>query len=196
MPSLTDEQPEIRTSDDEKILHQQFVRAVSSFEGIILSQIEMKNILAARLNHSIQAGLIILGLIAISILILLLTLSTQVKKISSVVNDMNTNFTLVSGQMSRMQTYIESMEKRVSLLNDIEQQTGVMDDHMTQVVQDMQTMTTTVDGISTSVNGVRNNVSNISVTVDHMDFEINRMSHDIDRMSKPARRMNDIFPFP
>ena len=44
--------------------------------------------------------------------------------------------------------------------------------------------------------GVRNNVSNISVTVDHMDFEINRMSHDIDRMSKPARRMNDIFPFP
>ena len=64
VPSLTDEQPEIRTSDDEKILHQQFVRAVSSFEGIILSQIEMKNILAARLNHSIQAGLIILGLIA------------------------------------------------------------------------------------------------------------------------------------
>lgn len=196
MPSLTDEQPEIRTSDDEEILHQQFVRAVSSFEGIILSQIEMKNILAARLNHSIQAGLIILGLIAISILILLLTLSTQVKKISSVVNDMNTNFTLVSGQMSRMQTYIESMEKRVSLLNDIEKQTGVMDEHMTQVVQDMQTMTATVDGISTSVNGVRNNVSNISVTVDHMDFEINRMSHDIDRMSKPARRMNDIFPFP
>jgi hypothetical protein len=106
---LTDEQPEIKTSDDEKILHQQFVRAVSSFEGIILSQIEMKNILAARLNHSIQAGLIILGLIAISILILLLTLSTQVNKISSVVHDMNTNFTLVSAQMTRMQTYIDSM---------------------------------------------------------------------------------------
>jgi uncharacterized protein YoxC len=193
---LTDEIPEIKTSDDETILHQQFVRAVSSFEGIILSQIEMKNILAARLNHSIQAGLIILGLIAISILILLLTLSTQVNKISSIVNDMNTNFTLVSQQMNRIQGHIASMEKRVSLLGDIEQQTTVMDNEMSKIVEDMKTMTSTVNGISTNVNGVRNNVSNISVTMDRMDFEVNRMSYDIDRMSKPARRMDDMFPFP
>ncbi len=193
---MTDEIPEIKTSDDEQILHQQFVRAVSSFEGIILSQIEMKNILAARLNHSIQAGLIILGLIAISILILLLTLSTQVNKISSIVNDMNTNFTLVSEQMHRIQGHIASMETRVSLLGDIEDQTTVMDSEMSRIVEDMKTMSSTVSGISTNVNGVRNNVSNISVTMDRMDFEVNRMSYDIDRMSKPARRMDDIFPFP
>lgn len=193
---MSEELPEIKTSDDEEILHQQFVRAVSSFEGIILSQIEMKNILAARLNHSIQAGLIILGLIAISILILLLTLSTQVNKISGVVNEMNNNFTLVSQQMNRMRSYIDSMEQRVSLLDEIQQQTTVMDVEMLKIVEDMKTMTATVGGISTSVHGVRNNVSNISVAVDHMDFEINRMSHDIDRMSKPARRMNDMFPFP
>ncbi len=193
---MTDEIPEIKTSDDEKILHQQFVRAVSSFEGIILSQIEMKNILAARLNHSIQAGLIILGLIAISILILLLTLSTQVNKISAIVNDMNTNFTLVSEQMHRIQGHIASMETRVALLGDIEQQTTVMDKEMSSIVDDMKNMTATVNGISTNVNGVRNNVSNISVTMDRMDFEVNRMSYDIDRMSKPARRMDDMFPFP
>ena len=193
---MTDEIPEIKTSDDEQILHQQFVRAVSSFEGIILSQIEMKNILAARLNHSIQAGLIILGLIAISILILLLTLSTQVNKISSIVNEMNTNFTLVSEQMHRIQGHIASMETRVSLLGDIEDQTTVMDSEMSRIVEDMKTMSSTVSGISTNVNGVRNNVSNISVTMDRMDFEVNRMSYDIDRMSKPARRMDDIFPFP
>ncbi len=193
---MTDEIPEIKTSDDEKVLHQQFVRAVSSFEGIILSQIEMKNILAARLNHSIQAGLIILGLIAISILILLLTLSTQVNKISSIVNDMNTNFTLVSKQMHRIQGHIASMEKRVALLGEIEQQTSLMDEEMSLIVQDMKSMTTTVNGISTNVKGVRDNVSNISVSMDRMDYEVNRMSYDIDRMSKPARRLDDMFPFP
>jgi uncharacterized protein YoxC len=156
----------------------------------------MKNILAARLNHSIQAGLIILGLIAISILILLLTLSTQVNKISSIVNDMNTNFTLVSEQMHRIQGHIASMETRVALLGDIEQQTTVMDSEMSQIVEDMKTMSSTVNGISTNVNGVRTNVSNISLTMDRMDFEVNRMSYDIDRMSKPARRMDDMFPFP
>ena len=193
---MTDEIPEIKTSDDEKVLHQQFVRAVSSFEGIILSQIEMKNILAARLNHSIQAGLIILGLIAISILILLLTLSTQVNKISGIVNEMNANFTLVSEQMHRIQGHIASMEKRVSLLGEIEQQTSLMDGEMGLIVEDMKSMTTTVDGISTNVKGVRNNVDNISVSMDRMDFEVNRMSYDIDRMSKPARRLDDMFPFP
>ena len=193
---MTDEIPEIKTSDDEKVLHQQFVRAVSSFEGIILSQIEMKNILAARLNHSIQAGLIILGLIAISILILLLTLSTQVNKISSIFNDMNSNFTLVSEQMHRIQGHIASMEKRVSLLGEIEQQTSLMDGEMGLIVEDMKSMTTTVDGISTNVKGVRNNVDNISVSMDRMDYEVNRMSYDIDRMSKPARRLDDMFPFP
>lgn len=193
---MTDEIPEIKTSDDEKVLHQQFVRAVSSFEGIILSQIEMKNILAARLNHSIQAGLIILGLIAISILILLLTLSTQVNKISSIVNDMNANFTLVSEQMHRIQGHIASMEKRVSLLGEIEQQTSLMDGEMGLIVEDMKSMTATVNGISTNVKGVRNNVDNISVSMDRMDYEVNRMSYDIDRMSKPARRLDDMFPFP
>jgi len=156
----------------------------------------MKNILAARLNHSIQAGLIILGLIAISILILLLTLSKQVNRISDVVQDMNSNFMMVTTQMHRMQSYIDSMEKRVSLLKTIEEQTSIMDSNMVKIVDDMNTMTATVSGISTNVLGVRNNVGNISVTMDHMDFEVNRMSHDIDRMSKPARRMNSMFPFP
>jgi hypothetical protein len=32
--------------------------------------------------------------------------------------------------------------------------------------------------------------------MDRMDFEVNRMSYDIDRMSKPARRLDDMFPFP
>ncbi len=69
---------------DDTILQQQFMRAVSSFEGIILSQIDIKNRLADRLNYSIRTGLVILGLIAASILILLLTLSSQITRISAV----------------------------------------------------------------------------------------------------------------
>ena len=58
---------EPRTSSDETILQQQYLRALSSFEGIVLSQIDVKNKLGDRLNYSIRAGLIILSVIAFSI---------------------------------------------------------------------------------------------------------------------------------
>ena len=73
---MADETYNIKISDDEAVLEKQFRRAVSSFEGIVLSQIDIKNKLADRLNYSIRAGIIILGVIAISILILLLTLDS------------------------------------------------------------------------------------------------------------------------
>jgi hypothetical protein len=64
-----------RPAGEDAVLQQQFRRALSSFEGIILSQIDIKNRLGDRLNYSIQAGIIILGAIAVSILVLLLTLN-------------------------------------------------------------------------------------------------------------------------
>ncbi|MCW5586810.1 MAG: hypothetical protein KIS75_11810, partial [Chromatiales bacterium] len=85
-----------RTSADETILQQQYLRALSSFEGIVLSQIDVKNRLGDRLNYSIRAGLIILSVIAFSILVLLLTLSSQINRISNVVGAMNTHFSAVS----------------------------------------------------------------------------------------------------
>ncbi|MGD2083050.1 MAG: hypothetical protein PVF91_08795, partial [Chromatiales bacterium] len=69
-----------KASTDEAILQQQYLRALSSFEGIILGQIDIKNKLGNRLNYSLRAGLIILGVIAVSILVLLLTLSTQITR--------------------------------------------------------------------------------------------------------------------
>ena len=78
-----------RTSPDETILQQQYLQALSSFEGIVLSQIDVKNRLGDRLNYSIRAGLIILSVIAFSILVLLLTLSSQINRISNVVGAMN-----------------------------------------------------------------------------------------------------------
>ena len=41
-----------KVAQDEAILHQQYRRALSSFEGIILSQIDIKNRLGDRLNYS------------------------------------------------------------------------------------------------------------------------------------------------
>ncbi|MBG7601362.1 MAG: translation initiation factor 2 [Gammaproteobacteria bacterium] len=178
------------------MLDQQFMRAVSSFEGIILSQISTKNRLGTRLNYTVQAGIIILGLIAVSILVLLLVLSSQINRISSVVSNMNTHFTEISAQMANMNRYVDTMGNQVALLESIDIQTDVMKESMNSIVSDMNSMQNAVYGISGHVSGVRNNVDNISMTMNLMDIEVVNMSRDIHRMGKPSRTLNKIFPFP
>lgn len=192
---MVDETENIPTSKDEAILQQQFRRALTSFEGIVLSQIDIKNTLADRLNYSIRAGLIILSVIAISILILLFTLSTQVQRISNVVNDINGHFGVVSEQMERIDVQFQSIEQRVALLDSMQEQTAVMDSEMGAITGDLHVIRGAVGGISHNVAGVRNNVMSISRLIDRMGLEVLNMSHDMGRISKPSRGMNKMFPF-
>jgi len=184
------------TREEDAILQQKYLRALSSFEGIILSQIDIKNKLGARLNYSIQAGIIILGAIAISILVLLLTLSAQINRISAIVSDMNVHLTSVSEQMHRVRGHITNMEQRVALLKNIQGMTGTVNRAMEIIDSDMRSIREIVHGINRHVATVRNNVGNISVNMDIMNHEIQAMSQEVHHVAKPARSMNKMFPFP
>lgn len=181
---------------DGVILQQQFLRAISSFEGIILSQIDIKNKLADRLNYSIRAGIIILAIIAVSILILLLTLSSQINRISGVVTGMNQDFTTVSQNMSQISSYVGSMQQRVALLQNINGQTSVMEREMQGIASDLEAMQVAVGEIGGHMTAVRGNVGNIAVSMDRMDFEVLNMGRDMHRMGGSARSLNKMFPIP
>jgi methyl-accepting chemotaxis protein len=183
-------------STDDTVLQQQFMRAVSSFEGIMLSQINIKNKLANRLNYGIGTGLVILGLIAASILILLLTLSSQINRISDVVTEMNRDFSVVSARMAHINSAVASMEQRVALLQGLDQHTEIMNQEMAGIATDLETMRTSVDQISGHLNTVRGNVDNISTIMNHMDNEVSGMGLEMHRMGQPARSFNKMIPFP
>ncbi len=189
-------QDDTDSSLEDVIVEQQFQRAVSSFEAIMLSQIELKNQLSDRLNWSIRAGITILAIIAISILVLLLTLSAQINRISGVVSDMNLHFSSVSSQMELIDGYMANMERRVALMGGIEQQTAIMTQEMDNILADLQPMSGDIAGIRHSVTQVRGNITNISAAIDHMNQNVQMMGHDMHRMGEPARTMNKMFPFP
>lgn len=193
---MAEERPTPSPADEDAILQQQFRRALSSFEGIILSQIDIKNKLGDRLNYSIQTGIIILGVIALSILVLLLTLSAQITRISGVVAEMNIRFTSVSAQMHEIKDHMGAMEQRVALLEQIEQKTALMDREMGAIGADMDLMQRIVSGIDAHVGVVRNSVGNIAVNIDLMNLEVQSMSTEMLRVSRPARTINKMFPFP
>ena len=184
------------TREEDAVLQQQYLRALSSFEGIILSQIDIKNKLGDRLNYSIRAGLVFLGVIAMSILVLLLTLSTQINRISGVVDGMNVDFTSVAEQMHQIRGHMVNMERQIALLEGIERMTRIIDGEIEVIEADMGQMRQTVGGINLHVAKVSNNVGNISVNMDIMNNEVQSISHEVHQLTKPARSMNKMFPFP
>lgn len=177
--------PPINSEDDE-LLQQQYLRALTSFEAMQLSQIDVRNKLANRLNNSIRAGLAILGAIAFSILILLLTLTTQLSRISDVVFNMNTHFGSVTENMDRIRIHMDSMEQQVALIEAIDGHISVMDEEMISINGDMNAMQSAVGGIRGNLSGVRDRVGNIALNVDKMNMEMQAMSQEMHRMGKPA----------
>jgi hypothetical protein len=188
--------PRAKAAADDAILQQQYLRALSSFEGIILSQIDLKNRLGDRLNYSIQAGILILGAISVSIFVLLFTLTSQITRISDVVDEMNGHFISVADQMNRIKHHMGAMERRVALLESVEARTALMDREMAVIRDDMDLMRTNVLGIDNYLAAVRNHVGNISVNIDLMNLEVQAMSTEMLRVSRPARSLNKMMPFP
>lgn len=185
-----------RAAQDDAVLQQQFRRALSSFEGIILSQIDIKNRLGDRLNYSIQAGILILSAISVSLSILLFTLTSQITRISGVVDEMNNHFTSVADQMHRIERHMGAMEQRVALLDSMQTRVALMDREMGAIRSDMGRMRSNVGGIDDYLSAVRTHVGNISVNVDLMNLEIQTMSAEMVRVSRPARAINKMMPFP
>jgi prefoldin subunit 5 len=187
---------EVGGASEEAVTEQQFLRAATAFEAIILSQIDIKNKLGDRLNYSIQAGIIILGIIAASIFILLLTLSSQVNRISDVVAEMNQDFTSVSSQMGRIDGYFGSIEQRVTQLEQIAGRTVQMEQELALIAADLQAINTNINSIKNHMGSVRGNIGSVSLAIDHLNHDIQLMSVDVHRMGGPARSMNKMFPFP
>ena len=180
----------------DELLQQQYMRALSSFEGIVLSQIDVKNRLGDRLNYSIRTGLIILSVIAFSILVLLLTLSSQITRISDVVAAMNNHFTAVSAKMDTIRDDMVTMERRIALMESLQSSTGKLNAQMSLIAGDMAAINKTMVGTSQQLGGVRVEVGHISMAMDRMNGEVQTMSLEIHRLAKPARSINKMFPFP
>jgi len=193
---MADEPNGPRNTTDDTILQQQYLRALSSFEGIVLSQIDVKNKLGDRLNNSIRAGLVILGVIAFSILVLLLTLSSQINRISNVVGAMNTHFSAVSLRMDEISKHLGSMEAQVAQLQVIQGFTSTMQDEIVGIGDSTGAIEGSVASVDQHMAGTLVNVESIGVTINAMNHEVQAMSAEMHRMAKPARTLNKMFPFP
>jgi len=169
--------------------------AIKRFENIMLSRIYVQQRLGDRLKNSIRTGMVILFLLAISIFILLLTLSIQVSRVADVVAHMNENFVDISANMKTINTYMSEMENQVTYLPKIKEKTAVMDQQMLLMNRNFAAIRNEVKKMSGYIALVKGDMREVSQSVRHMDGQVGLMNRDTYRMSRPANSMNKFFPF-
>jgi len=169
--------------------------AINRFENIMLSRIYVQQRLGDRLKNSIRTGMVILFLLAVSIFILLLTLSIQVSRVADVVAHMNQNFVDISSNMKTINGYMVDMENQVAYLPKIKEKTAVMDQQMVLMNANFSAIKNEVKQISSHIAQVEGDMREVSQSVRHMDGQVGLMNRDTRRMSRPAQSMNKFFPF-
>jgi hypothetical protein len=88
------------------------------------------------------------------------------------------------------------MEKRAALMQQMDEQTAVMEREMRTMGANMDVMRQSVQGIDNHVAAVRTSVGNMSLNIDLMNNEVQFMGQEMLQMSKPARAVNKMIPFP
>lgn len=169
--------------------------AINRFEKIMLSRIYVQQRLGDRLKNSIRAGMVILFLLAISIFILLLTLSIQVSRVADVVAHMNENFVDISDNMKVINGYMVDMESQVAYLPKIKHKTAVMDQQMNLLNVNFASIKNEMKEMTRHISVVKGEMSEVSQSVRYLDGQVGLMSRDTQRMSRPAKSMNKFFPF-
>lgn len=171
-------------------------KSIRHFGHIMTSNIQVQSRMGDRVKNSIRAGMSILVLLAISILILMMTLTFQMNKIAAVVADVDSNFVAIADEMININTLMVDMESRVAHLPAISRQTQAMDDEMQLMQGSISSITDSVNDISIHVTRVNGHLGSISQSMVQMDAGVEQISGEMSRMAQPAQTINRFFPLP
>lgn len=160
------------------------------------SRMDVQDQLAERVKYGIRGGMVVLSLIAISILLILMIMATQVERISDVVMSMNHHFTKVSQKMRDVSDVMVSMQQQVQYMESISDKVAQMGQDVVIMNQHVGQMSQQIDAMQQHMGDIERHITEIAVTTQRVDAEVVRLNGDVNRMSKPARAMNNMFPFP
>ncbi len=170
-------------------------QAIKRFEKIMMSRIYVQKRLGDRLKVSIRTGMVVLFLLAVSILVLLMTLTLQVGKVTQVAENMNTNFKHIAANMARINQYMQDMESQVAFLPQIRGKTQLMSSQVIKMNQDMYAMRQAMNKINGEMLLIQQQMGSISHSVKNMNGNVGLINSQVHKMAKPANRFNKMFPF-
>ncbi len=175
---------------------QKLEEMAAKFKDIFEQRFSMHLRVARRTTALIRIGMFSLGVIAVSMLLLVLTLTYQIKPMIDAVITMNQHFTSIADNMMVMRDAIREMEANVANMpvmatemNNMQASVGEMTESMNNLARRMNTLDTNMAGITQSV-------ARMTGTFAVMNQTVGAMEYDVNRMSGPMRAFNSFNPLP
>lgn len=156
---------------------------VSKFDSIMDRKVDIYLRQSIRLNSTVRAGMIILGIVGFSIFLLLYSLSSQVGHMQVGVHQMTEHFQLVEQNMHRVSEILGDIESRVALMGAIKNNmqqvqniSGSMQQGMTQIHLNMSEVNQRMRRMQQHMQVVNNQLANMQVAVGGVTRETHRIS--------------------
>lgn len=167
----------------------------SGFKHILDQQFAMHLRVARRTTGLTRFGMFSLGVIGISMFLLLLTLSYQIKPMITAVSNMNANFTTIADDMAVMKAAVLEMETHVAEMPVMAGEMDRMRETLGDIGGNMHNLSLRMDNLDTNMASITQGVTRMAGSFGAMNQTVGIMGGDVHTMSGPMRVFNWMTPF-
>ena len=167
----------------------------NGFNHLLDQQFAMHLRVARRTTALVRYGMVSLGVIGISMLLLLLTLSWRIKPMITAVGKMNNDFTLIAEDMTVMKTAVLDMHSQVAEMPIMAAEMERMRGNVQDIASSMHLLSQRMGNLDTNMASITQGVTRMAGSFGVMNQTVGVMGSDVNTLSGPMRVFNWMTPF-
>ena len=159
---------------------------VSKFDSIMDRKVDIYLRQSIRLNSTVRAGMIILGIVGFSIFLLLYSLSSQVGHMQVGVQQMTHHFQQVEANMRQVSEILGNIEARVALMDAIEDDMHRVQGISGSLQKNMANIDVKMTEINRHMQRMQQHMQVVNGQMANMQVAVGGVTRETHRISKPA----------
>ncbi|WP_143558870.1 hypothetical protein [Solemya velum gill symbiont] len=150
---------------------------------------------AKRVTAILRVEMVSLSIVTIILLLMLYAFTSKMGAMIDALATMDTQFSSMSGDMTKMRTTMHNMQRNIAHVPAITQATVDISNSVSNMNGEVGGMNLTIASLNYKVYGITNHVSNMNQEFRSIDPAVQQIGRDVYRANGPMRLMNDMNPF-
>ncbi len=160
---------------------------VSKFDNIMDRKVDIYIRQSIRLNSTVRAGMIILGVVGFSIFLLLYSLSSQVGHMKDGVQQMNAHFADVEDNMRKVNQILQHIDKRVALMEAFDQDMKLAHQTTTSLHHGVENIHQSMGEVSQYMSQLQLHIQEVNQQLSSMQTSVSGVGVETYRMAEPMK---------
>jgi methyl-accepting chemotaxis protein len=175
--------------------HAEIRQAVADFKRGMDIRSSLNLRIAKRITWILRTGSVSMGVITVIMVFALMAFNNKLVEMNNVLDTMNQKFGSMSADMGKIQIVLKQMDRNVTYLPDIVDETSAMKDMMQVMRADIGAVSGSVANLQGTLTGITENVDHMTHTFRGLDHTMRYIDADLNKISGPSRMFNKTMPF-